>query len=178
MNAGNYIFINDIINEGANYLKNIYILIVAVFLFSSCQPGQKESQKSNKDDEIVPAGEMVGNYLIDWILDAKSGDENQLSSPTTIIVININGKKYNLFEDAQQGEYYQLDSVECKNWEIPESSISTILGGYAGLYRCIYVEKQENELFVKQAWSDAESSVEGWMDFEIIKKIKLIDLKQ
>ena len=103
---------------------------------------------------------MIENYLINWKLDILSRDENELSIPMTKICVQINGEKYHLFDDAQQGEY-----------------ISQILQN-GGLYRCINVEKQNNEHYVNQAWNDAEASTQGWMDFEIIRKIKLAELTQ
>lgn len=155
-------------------MKKLVVLAIAVSLLLSCQSGQQENQDSKKDTARSSI-ENVESLSVNWTFEQKSVNE-ELVMPYTEITVEINGKKFTILENAD-GEYYQLDSLQRREWDVPESAISASLGGWAGLFRCIYIEKHDDSLHIKQAWSDAESDVAGWFDTEILKKISISDLK-
>ena len=92
--------------------------------------------------------------------------------PITDITVEINNTKYPVVTGAQ-GEFYELEKDEYAAWYIPESALSASIGGWGGLIRCLYAERQNDELHIIQGFSDSESGVEGLLDIEHLKTIRL-----
>jgi len=147
-------------------MKILLTQVLIVLLCLSCQPAQKQAEPDWKVTETV----RVNGLSIEWLLQTRNAELDDMLIPRTAINIKINGKTFHILEDAQ-GDYYQLDAEEMQSWDIPGSASSAILGGFAGLFRCVYVEQQHDTLNIIQAWSDAESEIHGWMDIETIKII-------
>ena len=147
------------------------IIIPIILLLSSCKSDQYKKPESTNDGDDVSSTKQQDNLVINWIFESKYSDDGDPTMPITDIFVEINGEKFKVIDEAQ-GSFTPLDKADSISWKVPETALTACIGGWGGLYRCVYVEKQDNELTIKQAWSDAESDVEEWMDIELIRTIK------
>ena len=144
-------------------MKRLLTLLSLIILLASCQSDKQENNTS-----------LTNELKINWVFNSKTNPDDP-SMPITDIWIEINGHQFEVFSDAQ-GDYYELNTDERVSWKVPKTASSACLGGYGGLIRCVYAEQRDEELHITQAWSDAESGSDGWLDVQLIKKIPISDL--
>ena len=154
-------------------MKILKIIIPVVLLLYSCQSDQDDKKKSTIESDAVSSIKHNNDLIIKWVFESEYSNEDYPTMPVTDIFVEINGRKIKVFTEAS-GSFAPMDKEELISWKAPETALSACFGGWAGLFLCVYIEKDDNELIIKQAWSDAESDVDSWMDVEVIKKIKVM----
>jgi hypothetical protein len=83
---------------------------------------------------------------VDVKWDFQSAGEDQYGNPSTIISLDVNGKKYEIAKEL--GNYNEITSDNFKDYKIPENALAACGGWWAGAGVDYWVIKKGNNLNV------------------------------
>lgn len=152
-------------------MKNLFLFFMLLIIPISFCSKQQEKQSAQKNQNRAKNIDNLVLQKISWYFEDAGKADFDETLPLTNIYLIIDSDSTKIL-DKVQGEFYEVEKKDFEDNDIPKEAVSVCMGGWAGLYRIVYVEKQQSILLIKQAWSDAESGVDGWQDLEVIKKIE------
>lgn len=151
-----------------NYEKNYFINMFDVLVNIGCEEKRKDNnQEVIKNEETVNRNLIVEEPIITKF-ELKNVTYNQLAKFAVSFIFNQQGNK--TIKSSFNGEYYEVTYIrenDQTNWNVKikfeENRI--IWATNTGRWRYdekIYFDEKENEVLIKQMFSDGSSSVDNF----------------